>query len=134
SWCCGISPTPTLRLPAIGWSWSMYSKRRSKRAPGSVHTPCAFQFVLIMQNADPHEAPASAAALIASAANSNRFISSPRQNAMTRAALEAARTQILVAAFRRAAAPAGGWGETAGKAARLRPAPMAGQRLQLDDE
>src|SRR3954468_16152746 len=53
----------------------MYSKRRSNRAPGSVHWPCTFQLVLIMQKAEPQEAPASAAALIASAANSNRFMS-----------------------------------------------------------
>src|SRR6266850_3776045 len=53
----------------------MYSKRRSNRAPGSVHWPCTIQLVLIMQNAEPQEAPASAAALIASAANSNRFMS-----------------------------------------------------------
>src|SRR4051812_3754465 len=64
----------------------MYSKRRSNRAPGSVHWPCTFQLVLIMQNAEPQDAPASAAALIASAANSSRFISISRQKAMTRAA------------------------------------------------
>jgi hypothetical protein len=55
----------------------MYSKRRSNRAPGSVHCPCAFQLVLIMQNAEPQEAAASAAALIASAANSNFFMFIP---------------------------------------------------------
>src|SRR3954470_13100053 len=64
----------------------MYSKRRSNRAPGSVHWPCTFQLVLIMQNAEPQDAPASAAALIATAANSSRFISISRQKAMTRAA------------------------------------------------
>src|SRR5262245_55246855 len=59
SWCCGIWPTATLSLPARGWSWSMYSKRRSKRAPGSVHAPCTFQLVFTMQNAEPHEACAA---------------------------------------------------------------------------
>jgi hypothetical protein len=36
----------------------MYSWRRSKRAPGSNHGPCASQLVLTEQNADPHEAAA----------------------------------------------------------------------------
>src|SRR5678809_1164391 len=34
----------------------MYSNRRSPRNPGSFHTPCTPQFVLTMQNAEPHEA------------------------------------------------------------------------------
>src|SRR4051812_2566101 len=93
----------------------MYSKRRSNRAPGSVHWPCTFQLVLIMQKAEPHEAPASAAALIASAANSNRFMSLSRLNAMTRAALPAARTRITYA-IRSAAVPGQGLEETAEKA------------------
>src|SRR6476646_2130247 len=95
SWCWRISPTPTLRLPAIGWSWSMYSKRRSNRAPGSVHCPCTFQLVLIMQNAEPQEAPASAAALIASAANSNRFIVPSFESATTRDARRRAARVLL---------------------------------------
>ncbi len=37
----------------------MYSKRRSKRAPGSVAAPWKFQLVLTMQNAEPHDALAS---------------------------------------------------------------------------
>jgi hypothetical protein len=75
SWWWLISPTPTLRLPARGWSWSMYSNRRSARRPGSVQTPCTFQLVFTMQKAVPHEAAASVAALNASAASSGFFIS-----------------------------------------------------------
>src|SRR5262249_18618193 len=67
---------PTFLVPERSWSWSMYSKRRSARRPGSVHTPCAFQLVLTMQNAEPQEAVASAAAPIDNTtANNNRFIS-----------------------------------------------------------
>src|SRR5438067_7570419 len=46
----------------------MYSKRRSRRAPGSIHAPCAFQLVFTMQNAEPHEAAALPATPAASAA------------------------------------------------------------------
>src|SRR5205085_10956738 len=56
-----------------GWSWLMYSKRRSSRAPGSIQAPCAFQFVFTMQNAEPHDAPALPAKPAASTANSSSF-------------------------------------------------------------
>src|SRR2546423_7938446 len=46
----------------------MYSKRRSTRAPGSIHAPCAFQLVFTMQNAEPHEAATLPATPAASAA------------------------------------------------------------------
>ena len=47
-----------LVVPVRGWSWSMYSNRKSPRNPGSFHTPWTPQFVLTMQNAEPHDATA----------------------------------------------------------------------------
>src|SRR5438067_11549408 len=51
----------------------MYSKRRSRRAPGSIHAPSTFQFVFTMQNAEPHDAAASPAMPAKSAAMSRSF-------------------------------------------------------------
>src|SRR5687768_4349494 len=57
----------------------MYSKRRSKRAPGSVHAPCTLQLVFTMQNAVPQEAAASPARPQASAATIKLFMPSSSQ-------------------------------------------------------
>src|SRR5262245_7359520 len=77
----------------------MYSKRKSKRAPGSVHAPCTFQLVFTMQNAAPHEARVSLAAPASAAAPSSqhieRFITFSRSSdAIRLSAAHARRTTV----------------------------------------
>jgi hypothetical protein len=52
----------------------MYSYRRSKRTPGSVHAPWALHVVSTMQNAEPHDANAAPAGNSVNASINHRFI------------------------------------------------------------